>query len=83
VIAAWGEMARPAVVPPPGVPTLLIPAKRADFVSPEWVEQCRAAVGDTLTVAEVDSGHMVYLERTAESAALLEEFLGTKGFPGV
>lgn len=76
VITAWSEMARPAVVPPPGLPTLIVPAKQADFVDPAWLQRCRDAVGDALTVVEVDSGHMVYLERTAEVAEPVRAFLG-------
>lgn len=74
VVAAWGEMARPAVVP--AVPTLLVPATRAAFVAPSWVDACRAALGDDLTVTPVDAGHMVFLERTAEVAAHVAAFLG-------
>lgn len=73
VVAAWGEMARPAVTPVG--PTLLVPATKADFVAPAWVDACRAALGDDLVVAPVDAGHMVFLERTAEVAALVGEFL--------
>ena len=75
IVSAWSEMARPAVTPPAGVPTLLLPATKADYVAPEWVEACRAELGDTLTVTEVDAGHMLFLERGAEVAALLREFL--------
>ncbi len=74
VVAAWGELARPA--PVPAVRTLLISATRGAFVVPAWVDACRAELGDALTVAEVDSGHMVFLERTAEVAAHVREFLG-------
>lgn len=73
VVAAWGEMARPAIVP--AVPTLLMPATRADFVDPAWVRECRAALGDALTVVEVDAGHMVFLERTDEVARAIRAFL--------
>lgn len=76
VVTAWSEMARPAVTPPPGMPTLLVPALQAEFVRARWVKECRAALGDALTVAEVDSGHMVYLECPDEVAALLRTFLG-------
>ena len=76
LVAAWAEMARPAVVPPAGLPTLVVPAGRADYVSDDWLAACRAALGADLTVAPVDAGHMVYLERPAEVAALLREFLG-------
>lgn len=72
---AWSEMARPALVPPAGLPTLLLPALGADFVSPAWVDACRAELGEQLTVTGIDAGHMIYLERTAEVAALMHRFL--------
>ncbi len=75
VVAAWGEMARPAAVPPRGTPTLLVPALRAEFVDPAWVEACRTELGDDLVVAPVDAGHMVFLERTADVAAAVRAFL--------
>lgn len=75
VVTAWSEMARPPVLPPEGMPTLLVPALQAEFVKPRWVKACRAALGDALTVQELDAGHMVYLERTADVAALLRGFL--------
>jgi lipase len=75
VVVAWSEMARPALTPPAGTRTLLLPATSADFVDPAWVEACRAELGDALTVTEVDAGHMLYLEKTAEVAALMRAFL--------
>jgi lipase len=75
VVVAWSEMARPAVRPPAGTRTLLLPATKADFVDPAWVEACRAELGDALTVAEIDAGHMLYLEKTAEVAQLVRAFL--------
>lgn len=75
VVAAWSEMARPALVPPAGLPTLLLPAAQEDYVSPAWVAACRTELGADLTVAEVDAAHMLYLERTAEVAAHLSAFL--------
>ncbi len=75
VVAAWSEMARPAVTPPPGTPTLLLPAARVDFVRPEWVERMRAELGPALEVRAMDTGHMVYLERPAETAAAIGAFL--------
>ena len=74
VVTAWSEMARPAVLPPGRA--LIVPAVKADFVRQQWVDACRAALGDALTVAEVDAGHMVFLERPAEVAAHIREFLG-------
>lgn len=74
-VAAWSEMARPAAVPRAGLPTLVVPALRADFVTDDWLAACRSALGSDLTVAPVDTGHMVYLERPGEVAALLAEHL--------
>ncbi len=75
VVAAWGEMARAAVPPPAGTRTLVLPASKADIVGPAWLAACREELDDALTVAEVDAGHMLYLERTAEVAAHTAAFL--------
>jgi lipase len=75
VVTAWSEMARPAITPPAGLRTLLMPAAKADFVDPAWVERLREELGTLLTVQEVDAGHMVYLERTADVAGAIREFL--------
>ncbi|MEN3263395.1 MAG: lipase [Pseudonocardia sp.] len=76
-VVAWSEMARAALTPPAGTPTLLLPAAKADFVAPGWVDACRAELGDALTVTEIDAGHMVYLERTAEVADEMRRFMRT------
>lgn len=75
-VASWSEMARPAITPPAGLPTLLLPAAKADYVDPAWVDACAAELGDALTVVEIDAGHVLYLERTAEVAARIRTFLG-------
>jgi lipase len=75
-VAAWSEMARAHVVPPAGTPTLLVPALRADFVTPEFAEALREALGDNLTVREIDSSHMIYHEKPAELGKLVTDFLG-------
>ncbi|GAA2858095.1 hypothetical protein GCM10010472_14370 [Pseudonocardia halophobica] len=75
LVAAWGEMAREAVVPPAGHPTLIMPATGADFVSEKWLEACRTELGEQLTVIPLDTGHMLYLERSAEVAGHLRRFL--------
>lgn len=75
-VVAWSEMSRPAITPPAGTPTLLLPATKAEYVRPAWVEACRAELGDALTVTEVDAGHMLFLERTVEVAAAMRSFLG-------
>ncbi|MBV9921076.1 MAG: alpha/beta hydrolase [Pseudonocardia sp.] len=75
VVAAWSEMARPAITPPPDVPTLLLPAAKVDYVNPAWVERVRAELGDRLVVREMNTAHMVYLEQPAETAAAIRAFL--------
>jgi lipase len=76
VVVAWSDMARTAAVPPPDIPTLLLPAARADFVDPAWVQACRRELGDRLTVTEIDAGHLLHLEQTAQVAARIGAFLG-------
>jgi lipase len=71
VVAAWSEMARPAILPPADLPTLLLAATKAGFVRPEWVAQ----LGPLASVQEFDTGHMVYLERPREVAAAIRGFL--------
>jgi lipase len=75
VVTAWSEMSRPLRIPPKSVPTLLIPALKADFVSLEFVEAYRAELGDNLTVEEIDCGHVIYLERPAELGERVNGFL--------
>ncbi|MFT4088084.1 MAG: alpha/beta hydrolase [Gordonia sp. (in: high G+C Gram-positive bacteria)] len=60
-VTAWSEMARPAQLPPPGVPTHVVVADRVDppFVTPGFL----AAVADQrpgdVVVHHVDTEHMV------------------------
>ncbi|NUR69411.1 MAG: alpha/beta fold hydrolase [Hamadaea sp.] len=70
----WSESARPAVVPPSGVPTLLVLAMRGRNEEFEYVAEWRAAGGD-LTVKHLDCGHAIPRERPAETADLIREFL--------
>lgn len=74
-LVAWNEMARPAVVPPAGMPTLVVPATRGDFVEQSWLDRCAATLGADLTVRPVEAGHMLFLERTDEVAAHIREFV--------
>jgi lipase len=82
VVAAWSEMARPAVTPPASLPTLLLPAAQADYVDPAWVRACQAELGERLTVCEIDAAHILHLERTAEVTAQVRAFLGQEGADG-
>lgn len=70
VVTAFSEMARPAVLPPTGVPVLLVRATRVQVVRPELVDAYRAAAVD-LTVADLDCYHEVPLERPVEVAQLV------------
>lgn len=74
-VTAWSEMSRPHVVPPASIPTLLVPALQADFVTPDFVADCETALGSNLTVREVDSGHMIYFERPDELGKMVTEFM--------
>lgn len=75
IVAAYSEMARPHVPPPAGLPTHLVIATLADLVRPEFVVDCRAALGDALTISEIESGHMLYIDRLEETGALLRTWL--------
>jgi lipase len=75
VAAAWSEMARAAVLPLAGIPTLLAPALRANYVRPEFVQGCRIVLQDNLTLTYVDGGHMLYLERPEEIARMVTAFV--------
>ncbi|MEJ3656720.1 alpha/beta fold hydrolase [Actinomycetes bacterium KLBMP 9759] len=76
IVASWSEIARPAVPPPAGTPTLLLPAVKAELVKPGWVAACRAELGDDLTVVDIDAGHNLFLERPTEVAEPMRAFLG-------
>ena len=75
VVAAWSEMARAAPTPPAQLPTLLLPAAHEDYVQPAWVQACRAALGERLTVCEVDAGHLLHMERPDVVAKHIRAFL--------
>ncbi len=72
IAAAYTEMGRPAVLPPTGVPTLLVRATRSKVMRPEYVEACRTS---GVEVADVGSGHQLLLERPAETGVLVRRFL--------
>lgn len=79
VVTAFSEMARPLVLPPASVPTLLVRAARAGVVRPEVIEACRLATDADVTVVDLDCFHEVPLERPSESAALVDGFLARSG----
>jgi lipase len=75
VVTAYSELARPAVTPPPGVPTLLVVAEQHDAVHPDYPDACRAALGDRFRLVVLDCGHLIPLERPADTGRLIREFL--------
>ncbi|GAB35735.1 alpha/beta hydrolase [Gordonia otitidis] len=58
---AWGELARPFVLPPAGVDTHLVVADRVDppFVTKAFVDACTTQRDGDVAVHHVDCGHMV------------------------
>jgi lipase len=75
VVTAYSEMARPHLTPPADVPTHLVIATRADLVRPEFVVDCRAALGPGLAISEIEAGHMLYVDRPEETGTLLAGWL--------
>ena len=75
-VTAWSEMARPAVLPEPGTPTVLVRALRARYVGDALISGCRIALNGQFRLVELDCDHMVYLERPHEVGALVTEFVG-------
>ncbi|WP_067461598.1 alpha/beta fold hydrolase [Actinomadura macra] len=77
VVAAYSEMARPHQPPPAHVPTHLVIAARADLVRPEFVVDCRTALGPGLIISEIDAGHMLYVDALGETGALVSGWLAS------
>jgi lipase len=75
VTTAWSEMARAAMLPNEGTPTLLVPALRENYVHPEFVRACQFVLGDDFEVFGLNAGHMLYLERQADIGELITEFI--------
>ncbi|WP_131740437.1 alpha/beta hydrolase [Actinomadura roseirufa] len=71
IVTAYSEMARPPLPPPAGLPTHLVIATRSDTVRPEFIVACRTALGPALTISEIDTGHMLYIDDPAGTGTLL------------
>lgn len=72
VVAAWGEMARPA--PALGAyagPVTLVAAGQADYVGEPLRGSLRAQLGDRLEEVVIDAGHMLAWDAPAEVAAVV------------
>jgi lipase len=76
VVAAFGEMARPA---PPfeslRVPTLLVRGIESETVPDVFVEVYRDGLGDLFRVVDVPGGHTVFWDAFAETADAIDAFL--------
>ncbi|MGA9873435.1 MAG: alpha/beta hydrolase [Rhodococcus sp. (in: high G+C Gram-positive bacteria)] len=77
IVASWGELARPLVVPPGDIPTVVVQALRVQppYVSEPFKAALRDALGDHLTLVELDCDHMVAQAKPTEVAALVRELL--------
>lgn len=77
MVSYWSELARPAVYPHPGTPTVVARALWTDppYVSAELLEGLRARLGDDLRPVDLDCLHMVAQAKPAETATLIRELL--------
>ncbi|ATD71807.1 alpha/beta hydrolase [Gordonia amicalis] len=75
--ASWSEMARPAVLPPPGVPTHIVVADQVQppFVRPAFLEACASERGGDVTVHHADCAHMVPFLEPELTATLIRSLL--------
>ncbi|MFC7753602.1 alpha/beta fold hydrolase [Tsukamurella soli] len=74
VAAMWGELARPAVPPPAGIPTTVLRAARAPFVTDAVV----AVLPESARVIVVDSDHMVTQEQPTIAGEHLRRLMGPR-----
>jgi lipase len=74
-VTGHSEAARPLVFPPRNTATLLVLATR-DVPGGHAAAAWREALGPSSIVVEMDCGHQIYLERPAETATMVADFLG-------
>ncbi|QIS22335.1 alpha/beta fold hydrolase [Nocardia terpenica] len=75
IASFWSELSRDVVVPPAGLPTVLVQAMKADIVTPALRAALTERLGPALTVHEFDCDHMVAQARPAETAAAIRAVL--------
>lgn len=77
ITSYWGQLARPFVLPPTGLPTVLVQAMlvQPPFVTPAFRAGLVQHLGPALTVHEFDCDHMVPLARPTETAELIRGVL--------
>lgn len=77
VVATWGELARPLVVPARSVPTIVVRALRVEppYVTETFLSALREVLGDELRTVELDCDHMVAQAKPSEVAELVRSLL--------
>ncbi|MFC4125289.1 alpha/beta fold hydrolase [Nocardia rhizosphaerae] len=77
ITSYWGQLARPFVLPPADLPTVVVRAAKVapPYVTADFLAAMRRHLGDRLTVEVWECDHMVAQARPAESAALITAFL--------
>ncbi|MFC9661786.1 alpha/beta fold hydrolase [Nocardia sp. NPDC127606] len=76
ITSYWGQLARPFVLPPADLPTVLVRAAKVQppYVTAEFLEALTAHL-DTFTAEVWDCDHMVAQARPADTAALIAAVL--------
>ncbi|WP_378733490.1 alpha/beta fold hydrolase [Nocardia brasiliensis] len=77
ITSYWGQLARPFVLPPANLPTVLVQAMKVQppFVTPAFRAALTEHLGDRLTVHDWECDHMVPQALPAETAALIRSVL--------
>jgi len=80
MMSYWSELAREAVLPPPGTPTTLVRAKRTSppYVGDRLVAGLETRLGTGFRPLDFDCNHMVPYAKPDEVAALARELLGPR-----
>jgi lipase len=79
MLSYWSELARPAVAPRDGTPTVLVRATRTDppYATDELITALDAALGSSFELRQWDCDHMVPQARPGDTAQLIRERLKT------
>ena len=78
MLSYWSELARPIVLPPKGIRTTLVRAKKVEppYASDTLIAQLGDRLGSDFQLLEWDCDHMVAQALPAETAALIRDHLG-------
>jgi lipase len=75
IITGWGELCSPVPDLSATVPTLVVAADGAPFVTPQIEHDLRTQLGQQLSLVRLACGHMVYWEDFAGTVAAVTGFL--------